>query len=103
MTDLVIGFGVKFEGTINVPNNARISGTVIGNLSAKEIEVTHTGLIDGSATAPTINVHGEITQETRCHHLLKIGSSGKVRGNVQYGELEISRGGKLTGKVQSNN
>lgn len=102
MSDLVIGFGVKFEGTISVPNNARINGTVIGNLSAKEIEVSQTGVIDGSANAPNINVHGEITQETNCQHLLKIGSSGKVSGNIKYGELEVSKGGKLKGKVQSN-
>lgn len=102
MTNLVIGFGVTFEGTISVPNNALISGTVIGKLSANEIHVTQTGVIDGSANAPNINVLGKITQEVDCPLVLKIGSSGKVSGNIKYGELEISRGGKLTGKIKSS-
>lgn len=101
MTNLVIGFGVKFEGTISVPSTALISGTVIGKLSAKEIEVTQSGVIDGSASALIINVNGHITQETTCPQILKIGRSGKVSGNIEYGELEISKGGKLTGIVKS--
>lgn len=101
MTDLIIGAGVKFVGEITVPNRALIGGSIDGDVTAKIVEVTQTGVIDGVVNAPNIKVFGQISKEIHCHELLSIGSSGKVNGTVDYGDVEIAKGGRLSGLIKS--
>ena len=67
---LTVGEGVKLTGNFVVPDIASISGTIEGELTAREILVGSTGIL-----------------------------KGKVIGTVQYTEIEIEKGGDLQGNL----
>jgi len=102
-SDLIVGAGVKFNGTITVPNKAVISGEFNGELTAKEVHVTETGVLTGITTATNIRVQGEIHNEIHCRELLSIQRTGKATGRIDYGQIEIERGGKFDGSMSERN
>ena len=75
---IFIGTGVVFKGSISAPNQAIISGTVEGDLVAKDVLIGASGVVTGTTEADFIEVTGDVT----------------------YGEIEIERGGKIKGAMK---
>ena len=98
--NLVIGNGVTFKGTLNVPKKATIYGTVDGELTAEEIFIGQSGKITGKVTARSIEVEGELHQIIHCRDHLHIRASGKVSGKLEYSQIQIERGGEFRGEMQ---
>lgn len=98
--DLFIGSGVRFQGTIKVPNRALINGTFDGELEARELVVESNGKVSGKTTSQNLVIKGELDAEAKCYQLLSIGTTGVVKGQVEYGELTIDRGGKFEGTMK---
>lgn len=96
---LVVGEGVRLSGIFTVPDSVRISGTLEGELTAREIFVGASGVLKGKITADVIDVRGEIHQELTAKKSLMIRSTGKVLGQMSYVELEIEKGGDVEGTV----
>jgi cytoskeletal protein CcmA (bactofilin family) len=96
---LIVGEGVSLNGTFTVPDSVRISGALEGELTAREILVSSTGILKGKITADVIDVRGEIHQELTANKSLMIRSSGKVVGQLNYVELEIEKGGDIEGTL----
>ena len=99
---LTVGEGVKLTGNFVVPDIASISGTIEGELTAREIQVGSTGVVKGKVTADVVDVRGEIHENLTSRKSLFIRSTGKVIGSVQYAEIEIEKGGDLQGSLQKN-
>jgi cytoskeletal protein CcmA (bactofilin family) len=97
---IFIGTGVVFKGSISAPNQAIISGTVEGDLVAKDVLIGATGVVSGTTAADFIDVKGELNQSVESKSVLIVRSTGKVTGDVTYGELEIERGGKIKGSMK---
>jgi cytoskeletal protein CcmA (bactofilin family) len=93
---IFIGTGVVFKGSINAPNQAIISGTVEGELVAKDVLIGAAGVVTGTTQADFIDVKGELNQSITSKNVLIVRNTGKVTGDVTYGEIEIERGGKVT-------
>jgi cytoskeletal protein CcmA (bactofilin family) len=98
--NLVIGNGVTFKGTLNVPKKATIYGTVDGELTAEEIFIGQSGKITGKVTAGSIEVEGEMHQVIHCRDHLHIRATGKVSGKLEYSQIQIERGGEFRGEMQ---
>jgi cytoskeletal protein CcmA (bactofilin family) len=98
--NLFIGHGVSFTGSISVPSKAVISGKFQGELTANEVQIGQNGQITGTTTANNIEVHGQLNETIKCHNLLTIHASGEVTGNVDYGQIEIERGGVFKGSMK---
>jgi cytoskeletal protein CcmA (bactofilin family) len=98
--NLVIGNGVTFKGTLNVPKKATIYGTVDGELTAEEIFIGQSGKITGKVTARAIEVEGEMHQIIHCRDHLHIRATGKVSGKLEYSQIQIERGGEFRGEMQ---
>lgn len=98
--DLIIGEGVTFTGTIDAPSKAIISGAVSGSISAQDLLIEKTGTITGKVRADTMNVHGSVANDVACSANLVIHGTGQVSGTLQYKELQIERGGRITGTVK---
>ncbi|MBI3527509.1 MAG: polymer-forming cytoskeletal protein [Betaproteobacteria bacterium] len=96
---LVVGEGVKLSGNFVVPNSASISGTIDGDLTAREILVGNTGVLKGKVTADLVDVRGEIHENVTSTKALFVRSTGKVIGEIQYAEIEIEKGGDLQGNL----
>lgn len=96
---LVVGEGVKLSGNFVVPNTASISGTIDGDLTAREILVGPSGVLKGKVTADLVDVRGEIHESVTSNKALFVRSTGKVSGAVRYAEIEIEKGGDLQGNL----
>lgn len=96
---LVVGEGVKLSGNFVVPNSASISGTIDGDLTAREILVGSTGVLKGKVTADLVDVRGEIHENVTSNKALFVRATGKVIGTIQYAEIEIEKGGDLQGNL----
>ena len=70
---ITIGQGVTFVGSISARGKAFINGAVTGDIS-----------VDGS------------------EHVL-VHSTGLINGKLIYGELEIQKGGRVTGSMDQSN
>lgn len=96
---LVLGEGVSIKGTFLVPDKATISGTVEGELIAKEINVLQTGIVRGKVVADVIDISGQVFDSLTSKRSLLVRSSGVLTGTVKYAELEIEKGGRLEGQL----
>lgn len=96
---LIVGEGVTLKGNFEVPEIASISGTVEGELTAKQIVIEHSGVVRGKVTGESVDVRGEIAEYLSSTRSLIIRSTGKVSGTIHYAELEIEKGGLLHGEL----
>jgi cytoskeletal protein CcmA (bactofilin family) len=96
---LVVGEGVSLKGTFSVPDKATISGTVEGELTAKEINVLQTGIVRGKVVADVIDISGQVFDSLTSKRSLFVRSTGVLTGTVKYAELEIEKGGRLEGQL----
>jgi len=96
---LIVGEGVKLNGSFVVPNSASIAGTIEGDLTAREILVGSTGVLKGKITADLVDVSGEVHENITSNKSLFIRSTGKISGTIQYAEIEIEKGGDMQGNL----
>ena len=96
---LTVGEGVVLNGTFVVPDIASISGSIEGEITARELIVASSGVIKGKVTADIIDLRGEIHDTLTAKKSLFIRSTGKALGSVQYAEIEIEKGGEIEGTL----
>lgn len=97
--NLIIGEGVTVTGTFSIPSKAVINGTLNGELTADEIMVGKQGKLTGKITGRNADIHGETHDTLTIANHLILRSTGKIHGRATYGELEIERGGLVSGTV----
>jgi len=97
--NLIIGEGVTVTGTFVIPNKTMINGSLNGELTADEIMVGKAGKLTGKITARNADIHGETHDTLTIANHLILRSTGKIHGRATYGELEIERGGLVSGTV----
>lgn len=97
--NLIIGEGVSVTGTFSIPSKAVINGTLNGELTADEVMVGKQGKLTGKITARNADIHGETHDTLTIANHLILRSTGKIHGRATYGELEIERGGLVSGTV----
>ena len=76
-----------------------VNGTLEGELSADELMVGQSGKLIGQITARNADIYGETHDTLTTSNHLVIRSTGRVHGKASYGELEIERGGLVTGTI----
>ena len=100
---LFVGEGVVLKGNFDVPDIASISGTVEGELTAKQVLVEATGVVRGKLTGESVDIRGEVNDHVSSSRSLIIRSTGKVTGSIHYSEIEIEKGGHLHGDLHNLN
>ena len=96
---LFVGEGVVLKGNFDVPDIASISGTVEGELTAKQVLIEATGVVRGKLTGESIDIRGEVNEHVSSSRSLIIRSTGKVTGSIHYSEIEIEKGGEIEGSL----
>ena len=74
--------------------------TVEGDLVAKDVLIGASGVVTGTTEADFIDVKGELNESITSKNVLIVRNTGKVTGDVTYGEIEIERGGKIKGGMK---
>jgi cytoskeletal protein CcmA (bactofilin family) len=98
---LIVGHGISLSGEITACDRLIVEGSVQVTLNeTKAIEITETGrFTNGKAEVEEAEISGVYEGELTVRTRLLIRSTGRVQGTVRYGELELERGGKLSGNV----
>jgi cytoskeletal protein CcmA (bactofilin family) len=97
--NLTLGAGVVFSGAILAKGRVIVHGVVDGDLDAGDLLVGVSGVITGKIRAHTMHIHGEVNRDVVCDGHVAIHTTGVVNGQFEYGELEIERGGRISGSL----
>ena len=97
---LTVGQEIKMSGEIKSCDRLVVEGTVEANLSdSRALEVTETGVFRGSAEIDMAEINGVFEGDLNVEGRLFVRAQGRVSGTIRYGELEIERGGRVTGEI----
>jgi cytoskeletal protein CcmA (bactofilin family) len=98
---LIVGQGISLSGEITACDRLVVDGSVQVTLNqTRAIEITPSGrFTNGKAEVEEAEISGVYEGELTVRRRLLIRGTGQVKGTVRYGELEIERGGKLSGSV----
>lgn len=98
---LIVGQGISLSGEITACDRLVVQGSVQVTLNeTRAIEITETGrFTNGKAEVEEAEISGVYEGDLTVRKRLLIRSTGRVQGTVRYGELEIERGGRLSGSV----
>lgn len=99
---LTVGNDILLKGEIATCDRVVIEGRVEAKLSdVHTVEIAGCGSFKGTAEVEDAEVSGLFEGDLAVKNRLVIYSTGEVRGNVTYGEIEVERGGKLTGQIRT--
>ncbi len=99
---LTVGNDILLKGEITTCDRLVIEGAVDATLKdVHTMEITETGSFKGVAQVQEAEISGTVEGDLNVTGRLIIYSTGKVSGNVTYGEIEIERGGKLSGEIKT--
>ncbi len=97
---LVVGRDIVLSGEIEGCEKLIIEGRVEGDIAdTKRLEIDETGRFKGKAVVEECLVAGACKGELSVNGLLTISAKGRVEGTVRYVEIEVQRGGRLSGDV----
>jgi len=98
---IYIGDGASVNGDIVVPQVIVVDGSVEGNVTARAVWVGPSGVIKGKIVATEAEIFGTVSEMIEVKQLLYVHSTGRVSGNVSYGELLLEKGAIITGTFSS--
>ncbi len=97
---LIVGREIVLTGEIRACDRLVVEGRVEAALTdSRSIEIATGGVFKGKAQIDTADVSGQFEGDLVVNHRLVIHASGRVSGNIRYGEIEIARGGVITGQI----
>jgi cytoskeletal protein CcmA (bactofilin family) len=99
---MVVGREISLSGDIRSCDRLVVEGSVEATLhDCREMEIAERGMFKGKASIEQAEVSGQFEGELVVSKRLLIRSTGHVSGTITYGEIEIERGGKVSGVVQA--
>jgi cytoskeletal protein CcmA (bactofilin family) len=101
---LTVGNDILLKGEIATCDRLVIEGKVDATLNdVHTVEIAETGSFKGSAHIEDAEISGLFEGDLIVRNRLVIYATGKVRGKITYGEIEIERGGEMTGEIKTSN
>lgn len=98
---LTVGNDILLKGEIATCDRLVIEGAVDAKLNdVHTVEIAETGSFKGSAEIEDAEISGLFEGDLVVRNRLVIYSTGRVRGKITYGEIEIERGGEMTGEIK---
>ena len=98
---LHVGREIKLKGEIGVCERLIVEGSVDATLmECRSMEVAPGGFFTGQAQVDTAEISGHFEGELTVEGLLTVTSTGRLSGNVSFGELQVERGGTITGSIE---
>ena len=99
---LTVGNDILLKGEIATCDRLVIEGKVDATLNdVHTVEIAETGSFKGSANIEDAEISGLFEGDLVVRNRLVIYATGKVYGKISYGEVEIERGGELTGDIKT--
>ncbi|MCF4166858.1 polymer-forming cytoskeletal protein [Zavarzinia compransoris] len=99
---LIVGRNIVLSGQITACDKLVVEGRVDATLTdSRVIEITSTGVFKGAAEIDEALIGGTFEGDLLCRGRLLIRATGRVKGKIRYGQLEIECGGELVGDINT--
>jgi cytoskeletal protein CcmA (bactofilin family) len=99
---LTVGPDIQMKGEITTCDRVVIEGMVDATMKdVHTVELAQSGSLKGTAEVEDAEISGVFEGDLVVRGRLIIYSTGVIRGNVTYGEIEIERGGQIAGNIQN--
>jgi len=100
---LIIGPGVSVKGEITSCNRLIVEGKIEAKLAdCPNVIIKEGGVFNGESTTEDADVQGSFDGILVARKRLLVRATGRVSGTISYGELEIERGGKISGEISQH-
>lgn len=99
---LMVGRHIVLSGEIRTCDRLVVEGCVEASLfDTRVVEIAPGGVFRGSASIESAEIGGLFEGDLVVRERLLLKGTGRIVGNVQYGELEIERGGVVSGRLDA--
>ena len=99
---LIVGREIILNGEIRTCDSLVVEGRVEAVLNeCRSIDIAASGQFKGSADIESADISGRFDGDLTVHGRLTVRATGKVFGKVKYGQLEVERGGIISGTVEA--
>ena len=97
----VIAVGADWVGNLTFDGALQVDGKVKGVIKASGgmVHVSAEGKVEGEIHAPHVILDGEMLGNVFATEHLELGPRARVRGDVQYGVMEMARGAQIDGSL----
>jgi len=96
---LHVGADIHLKGEITACDRLIVEGKVEASMDSKEIEISKSGVFIGTVDIDTADVSGEFDGTMKARTKLVVRKTGRVSGDISYGEIEIEPGGEIGGTL----
>lgn len=97
---LIVGQGIRLSGEITACDRLVVEGFVEATLNeTRALEIAKSGRFIGGCEVEEAEISGVYEGELTVRSRLLVRSTGKLKGNVKYGEIEIERGAQVAGSI----
>ncbi|MBL8703602.1 MAG: polymer-forming cytoskeletal protein [Rhodospirillales bacterium] len=98
---LIVGRDIKLHGEITSCDHLLVEGSVEATLTdGKIIDIAQSGTFNGAVECETASIRGKFEGDLTCTERLVVRSTGRIIGKIRYRQLEVERGGEISGDVQ---
>jgi cytoskeletal protein CcmA (bactofilin family) len=98
---LIVGKGMVVAGEIKDCDCLIVEGQVDAEVLCKELKIAPGGLFTGTARVINAEVIGRFEGTLKVTQRLAVRESGRVSGQVRYQQIEIARGGQISGQIEA--
>jgi cytoskeletal protein CcmA (bactofilin family) len=99
---LVVGREICLSGEIKTCEKLVVEGKVEADLSdSQSLEISEPGLFRGNARVEDCEISGTFEGELTVTGTLVVNPGGRVSGRIRYANLEVARGARLRGDIDS--
>ena len=97
---ITVGTGVVLSGRIIEADHVKLEGTADGEITAKTVELSAAGSLDGNVQCETFIVAGTFSGEAEVTGSLSVRNTGRIEGKISYGSLAVEAGGAVLGTLE---
>ena len=98
---LVVGQDISLSGEIKSCQKLVVEGQVESNMTeCSVLQISATGLYKGSAAVDHADISGRFDGDLTVHGQLTLRSTGRLVGSLRYAQMEIERGGRISGTME---
>ncbi len=102
--DTLIGVGTRIDGNIQFSGGLRVDGEINGNIIAapdktSTLVLSEHGRVNGEVNVTHLVINGTVNGPVRASEYLELLGKARIKGDVQYGTMEIHLGATISGKL----
>jgi cytoskeletal protein CcmA (bactofilin family) len=106
--DTLIGRSASVQGDVEFAGGLHLDGRITGSVRATagseaSLSVSEHGVVEGSVEAPHVVLNGRVNGDIFGRDRVVLGAKARVRGNVNYGVIEMALGAEISGKLVPRN